>query len=442
MAAADAPSSSPARTVYRGARWPGDVAVVDGRIVAVGSVPSGPGDVDIDCTGTVITAGLVNTHHHLYQWMTRGWASGCDLFTWLTTLYPVWGRLDVEDIHAAALVGLSELAMTGCTTAADHHYLVPHGDDAVFDAIVEAARQVGIRLHLSRGSMDLSEKDGGLPPDHVVEELDAILASTERVIADHHDGEMVSVVVAPCSPFSVTGELMVASAELARRHGLKMHTHLAETMEENEHCLERFGRRPLAQLEEWGWIGPDIWVAHGIWFDDDEVRRLGAAGTGVAHCPSSNARLAAGMCRVTDLRAAGAPVGLGVDGVASNEIGGLFPELRQSLFTARLRSLDATCFDHLDALAIGSAGGAACLGRDDIGTLEVGKRADFAVWGTDDIADIADPLVGLVFGPDRRVDRLVVGGRSVVEGGALVGVDLAEAHRRLAQRASRLWEHA
>ena len=427
------------RTVYRGARWPGDLAVAGGRIVGVGEVAHQAGDVEIDCSGSVITAGFVNTHHHLYQWMTRGWASGCDLFSWLTTLYPVWGRLDVEDVHAAALVGLAELAMSGCTTAADHHYLVPRGDDSVFDAIVDAAATVGIRLHLSRGSMDLSEKDGGLPPDHVVESIDSILASTERVIAAHHDGEMVNVVVAPCSPFSVSGDLMVESAALARRHGLQLHTHLAETMDENQHCLERFGRRPLAQLREWGWTGPDVWVAHGIWFDDDEVATMGATGTGVAHCPSSNARLAAGMCRTTDLRSAGAPVGLGVDGVASNEIGGLFPELRQSLFTARLRSLDATCFDHLDALSMASEDGARCLGRADIGALEVGRRADFAVWSTEDIADIADPLVGLVFGPDRRVDRLVVGGRAVVQGGALVGVDLTAAHRRLAQRASRLW---
>ena len=240
------------RLVLRGARHPGDVAIVDGRIVGVGTIASEPGDEVVRCDGDIITAGLVNTHHHLYQWMTRGRAVGCDLFGWLVELYPVWGRLSVDDVRAAALVGLGELAATGCTTASDHHYLVPRGDDTVFDAIVDAARQVGIRLHLSRGSMDLGESRGGLPPDHVVEDRDAILASTESVIARHHDGEMVHVTVAPCSPFSVTPELMVESAELARRHGLRLHTHLCETVEEQQHCLERFGRRPVEMLDEWG----------------------------------------------------------------------------------------------------------------------------------------------------------------------------------------------
>lgn len=428
------------RLVIRGARWPGDVAVADGRVVAVGTVEPEPGDTVVRVDGDIVTAGLINTHHHLYQWMTRGRAIGCNLFDWLTTLYPVWGRLDVDDVHAAALVGLGELAATGCTTAFDHHYLVPRGDDAVFDAIVDAARTVGVRLHLSRGSMDLSEKDGGLPPDHVVEERDAILASTERIIAEHHDGEMVSVVVAPCSPFSVTGELMVESAELARRHGLRLHTHLCETIDEQEHCLERFGRRPTEQLAEWGWIGDDVWVAHGIHFDDDEIAILGAAGTGVAHCPSSNARLAAGMCRVTDLRAAGVPVGLGVDGVASNEVGGLFPELRQALYTARLRTLQPDALMPPEVLELGTRGGAACLGRPDLGRLEVGAAADLAVWPGDDLGDIADPLTGLVMGPDRRVRHLFVAGRQVVADGALVGTDLAAAHRRLAERARRLWD--
>ena len=268
-----------------------------------------PGDEVIRCDGDLVTAGLVNTHHHLYQWMTRGRCVGCDLFGWLVELYPVWGRLDVADVRAAALVGLAELALTGCTTAADHHYLVPRGDDTVFDAIVDAARTVGIRLHLARGSMDLGESRGGLPPDHVVEDIDAILASTESVIARHHDGERVVVTVAPCSPFSVTPELMRESAALARRHGLRLHTHLAETVDEERDVLERFGRRPVDLLDDLGWIDGDVWVAHGIHFDDAEVARLGAAGTGVAHCPSSNARLGAGMCRVVDLEAAGRPWG-------------------------------------------------------------------------------------------------------------------------------------
>ena len=428
------------RLVLRGARHPGDVAIVDGRIVGVGTIASEPGDAVVRCDGDIITAGLVNTHHHLYQWMTRGRAVGCDLFGWLVELYPVWGRLSVDDVRAAALVGLGELAATGCTTASDHHYLVPRGDDTVFDAIVDAARQVGIRLHLSRGSMDLGESRGGLPPDHVVEDRDAILASTESVIARHHDGEMVHVTVAPCSPFSVTSGLMVESAELARRHGLRLHTHLCETVEEQQHCLERFGRRPVEMLDEWGWLGDDVWLAHGIHIDDDEMARLGSAGTGVAHCPSSNARMAAGMCRVTDLRAAGCPVGLGVDGVASNEVGGLFAEMRQALYTARLRELRPDALMPADVLEMGTLGGARCLGMDDVGSLEVGMRADLAVWPGDDIADIADALTALVLGPDRRVRHLFVDGRTVVVDGEVAGTDLAAAHRDLAARSRRLWD--
>ena len=428
------------RLVLRGARHPGDVAIADGRIVGMGTIAPEPGDEVVRCDGDIVTAGLVNTHHHLYQWMTRGRAVGCDLFGWLVELYPVWGRLSVDDVRAAALVGLGELAATGCTTASDHHYLVPRGDDTVFDAIVDAARQVGIRLHLSRGSMDLGESRGGLPPDHVVEDRDAILASTESVIARHHDGEMVHVTVAPCSPFSVTSGLMVESAELARRHGLRLHTHLCETVEEQEHCLERFGRRPVEMLDEWGWLGDDVWLAHGIHIDDDEMARLGSAGTGVAHCPSSNARMAAGMCRVTDLRAAGCPVGLGVDGVASNEVGGLFGEMRQALYTARLRELRPDALMPADVVEMGTRGGARCLGMDDVGSLEVGMRADLAVWPGEDLGDMVDALTALVLGPDRRVRHLFVEGRTVVADGEVAGTDLAAAHRDLAERSRLLWE--
>ena len=428
------------RLVLRGARHPGDVAIADGRIVGMGTIAPEPGDEVVRCDGDIVTAGLVNTHHHLYQWMTRGRAVGCDLFGWLVELYPVWGRLSVDDVRAAALVGLGELAATGCTTASDHHYLVPRGDDTVFDAIVDAARQVGIRLHLSRGSMDLGESRGGLPPDHVVEDRDAILASTESVIARHHDGEMVHVTVAPCSPFSVTSGLMVESAELARRHGLRLHTHLCETVEEQEHCLERFGRRPVEMLDEWGWLGDDVWLAHGIHIDDDEMARLGSAGTGVAHCPSSNARMAAGMCRVTDLRAAGCPVGLGVDGVASNEVGGLFGEMRQALYTARLRELRPDALMPADVVEMGTRGGARCLGMDDVGSLEVGMRADLAVWPGEDLGDMVDALTALVLGPDRRVRHLFVEGRTVVADGEVAGTDLAVAHRDLAERSRLLWE--
>ncbi len=264
------------RTVLRGARWPGDIALPDGYIVAVGSVEPEPGDVDVRVDGDLITAGLVNTHHHFYQWMTRGWAFDCTLFGWLTTLYPVWAQLTPEDVEAAAAVAMGELALTGCTTAADHHYVVPGGDDSVFDAIAAAARTIGIRAHIARGSMDLGQSRGGLPPDSVVEDLDDILASTQAVYERLHDGELISVTVAPCSPFSVTTELMTESAALARSLGLRLHTHLAETLDEERGCLERFGKRPMAVLDDLGWIADDVWVAHGIHFDDAEVERLGS----------------------------------------------------------------------------------------------------------------------------------------------------------------------
>ncbi len=432
-------AQNPGRVVLRGGRWPGDLALAGGRIVAVGEVSPQPGDEIVRCDGDIITAGLVNTHHHLYQWMTRGRADGCDLFSWLVTLYPIWGQLDPSDVGAAARVGLAELALSGATTVFDHHYVVPRGDDTVFDAIVEAAGEVGVRLALSRGSMDLGESEGGLPPDHLVENRDDIGASTERLAAQYHDDEWVSIVVAPCSPFSVSTGLMVEAAELARRLGLRLHTHLVETLEEQQHCLERFGRRPVEVLDGWGWMGSDVWLAHGIHLENAEMARLGAAGVGVAHCPSSNARIAAGMCPVVGLRGAGSPVGLGVDGVASNEVGGLFPELRQALYTARQREARADALMPQDVLEMATVGGAACLGRSaELGRLEVGMAADIAVWPAGDLADIADPETALVLGPDRRVRHLFVGGRQVVTDGELAGLNLRAAHRELARRAARL----
>jgi cytosine/adenosine deaminase-related metal-dependent hydrolase len=427
------------RTVLRGARWPGDIAIRDGWIEAVGDVRTEADDRVLDVAGDIVTAGLVNTHHHLYQWLTRGRAVDRDLFGWLTELYPVWARIDAEDVHAAALVGLGELALTGCTTAADHHYLVPGGDEAVFDALGEAARTVGIRLHLARGSMDLGTSQGGLPPDHVVEDRDTILASTAAVADRWHDGERIVVTVAPCSPFSVTPELMTESAALARSRGLRLHTHLAETIDEQHDCLARFGCRPVELMEDLGWIADDVWVAHAVHLDDREVARLGAAGVGVAHCPSSNGRLGTGLCRVPDLLAAGVPVGLGVDGVASNEVGGLFPELRQALYTARQQTGRADALRPDDVLRLATEGGAACLGRDDLGRLAPGQRADVVVWPAEDLADVPGPIDGLVLGPDRRARSVLVGGEPVVHEGALVGTDHAANQRELARRARRLW---
>jgi len=427
------------RKVLRGARWPGEVAIEAGRITEIGSVSPHPGDELISCEGGIITAGLINTHHHLYQWLTRGRAIGCDLFGWLQELYPTWARISVEDVGAAATVGLAELALSGATTVADHHYVVPRGDDSVFDAIAQAGRRVGVRLHLSRGSMDLGESAGGLPPDDVVEDTEAILASTESVAARLHDGDRVSVVVAPCSPFSVTTELMKQSAALARRLGLRLHTHLAETVDEERDCLARFGGRPFDVVDELGWVGDDVWFAHAIHLDASEVARLGAAGAGVAHCPSSNGRLGSGLCPVRDLVDAGASVGLGVDGAASNEAGALMPEVKQALFFARIRAGRADSFSPGQALELGTAGGGRCLGRPDLGRLEVGAPADVAVWAADDIADIADPIAGLVLGPARQVRHLFVGGDAIVADGALRHLDLREAHAELARRARRLW---
>ncbi len=432
-------TSGGARLVIRGARWPGDIAVRDGLIEAVGSVQPEPGDDVLRVDGDIVTAGLVNTHHHLYQWATRGWAVDDNLFGWLTTLYPVWSRLGPDDVHAAALVGLSELALSGCTTAADHHYIVPRGDDSVFDRLADAAGQVGVRLHLARGSMDLGESDGGLPPDSVVEDTDKILASTEQVHARLHDGERIVVTVAPCSPFTVTPRLMTESAALARRLGLRMHTHLAETLDEERDTLARYGVRPVELMQQFGWIADDVWLAHGIHFDDAEIALLGATGTGVAHCPSSNARLGSGICRVSDLTAAGAPVGLGVDGVASNEAGGLFTEIRQALFASRQRTGEPASMGVADALDLATRGGARCLGRDDIGALEPGKRADIAIWPGDDVQDIPDPVAALALGPDRKVRHLLVQGEAVVTDGELTGVDLRAARHELARRSRGLW---
>jgi cytosine/adenosine deaminase-related metal-dependent hydrolase len=427
------------RTVLRGARWPGDVAMDGGRITAVGSVPEEPGDQILRVDGDIITAGLINTHHHFYQWMTRGWAFDCTLFGWLTTLYPVWARLTPEDVEAASAVALGELALSGCTTAADHHYVVPGGDDSVFDAIARPARRIGIRAHIARGSMDLGQSKGGLPPDSVVEELDAILASTQSVYERLHDGERITITVAPCSPFSVTPELMSESAALARRLGVRLHTHLAETLDEEESCLERFGKRPLELLDDLGWIASDVWIAHGIHFNDEEVARLGETGTGIAHCPSSNSRLGSGIARVVDLTAAGAPVGLGVDGVASNEIGTLFPEMRMALFLARQRDMAATTFAPADAVVLATEGGARCLGRDDVGRLEPGFRADVVVWPGEDLADVLDPIAGLVLGPERSARHVFVDGEPVVSYGHLVNADIADLRAELARRVRRIW---
>ncbi len=403
--------------------------VVDGdRIVAVGAGPAPAAALEgarrVDGRGCLATPGLVNCHHHLYQWITRGLAQQATLFEWLSELYPVWAGLDAELELAAARAGLAALLTSGCSTSTDHHYVFPAGGGDLLAAEVAAAAGLGIRFHPCRGSMDLGRSRGGLPPDEIVEDRDAVLAATEAAIDRWHDpspGSMLRIAVAPCSPFSVTGELMEESAALARRRGVRLHTHLAETLDEEAYCRERFGRAPVEYLDDLGWLGDDVWLAHCVHLDGPSVRRFGDSGTAVAHCPSSNARLGAGMAPLPDLLGAGVPVGLGVDGAASNESGQLGPELRQALLVARLRGGPAALTAR-QALALGTSGGARCLGRrDELGSLEQGKLADVALWRLDDLghADVADPVAALVLGPPARVELLLVGGQAVVEGGEL-----------------------
>jgi cytosine/adenosine deaminase-related metal-dependent hydrolase len=411
----------------------GHLVVRDGRIAAVGPGPANvtTGDVRrIDGRGCLLTPGLVNTHHHLYQWATRGYAPQGTLFEWLVELYPVWARVTPEVVSAAAAAGLAWLATSGATTTTDHHYIFPAEHPEILDSTVEAAGRIGLRFHPCRGSMDLGESAGGLPPDHVVESREAILHATAAAVERHHDpapDAMVRVAVAPCSPFSVSEELLTESAALARQLGVRLHTHLAETLDEEEFCRKRHGVSPVEYLDRLGWIADDVWLAHAIHLAPDEVDRLGATGTGVAHCPSSNARLGAGIAPVRALLDAGAPVGLGVDGAASQEAGRMVDELRQALYAARLRGGPAALTPR-EALAAATMGGARCLGRaDEIGSLEPGKLADLALWRVDGLAHagMTDPVAALVLGSAPPLELLAVGGRVVVERGELRTADPA-----------------
>jgi cytosine/adenosine deaminase-related metal-dependent hydrolase len=411
----------------------GWVLIENGLVGAVGDGAPPAADERIDLGGAVLAPGLVNTHHHLYQTLTRAQAQQADLFTWLKTLYPIWARLDGEAEYAAARTGLAELALTGCTTAFDHHYVFPQGQPDVIDALIQAASELGLHLVIGRGSMDLGESKGGLPPDSLVEDTDTILEETERLV-----GRGVEVAVSPCSPFSVTKELMRESAELARRRGLTLHTHLAETVEEDAYCRELFGLSPVEYLEELGWLADDVWCAHCVHLSPDEVQRFADTGTGVAHCPTSNLRLGAGFAPVRAMVDVGVRVGIGVDGSASNERGDLFLEVKQALLVARGRH-GPHAMTAREALRRGTRGGASVLRRDDIGSLEPGKRADLAVWPLDglELAGAADPVAGLVFAGPHRVDRLFVGGEEIVREGRLVRADeeeIARQHRVQARR--------
>jgi cytosine/adenosine deaminase-related metal-dependent hydrolase len=415
----------------------GWILAEDGLVEAVGDGERPEADAVEDLGGAVVTPGLVNTHHHLWQNLTRARAQQANLFGWLKALYPVWAAIDGEAEYAAARAGLAELARSGCTTVFDHHYLFPPGVTGLLEAEILAARELGVRIVAARGSMDLGEAAGGLPPDAVVERRDDVLAATEHA-AGLADGAAVELAVAPCSPFSVTRELMADSAELARRLGLRLHTHLAETVEEEEYCRELYGCTPVEYLEQLGWLAEDVWCAHCVHLSDADVATFGDRDVGVAHCPTSNMRLGAGIAPVRQLLDAGVRVGLGVDGSASNERGDLFHEVKQALLAARARG-GPEALTARDALRLGTRGGASVLGRDDIGELSPGKRADLAVWPTDalELGGADDLLAGLIFSGPHRADRVYVGGEAIVRDGHLVRADeeeIALEHRRQAER--------
>ena len=411
----------------------GGLVIEDGRIselLAAGQAPALPCDQVFDAREHVVLPGLINTHHHFYQTLTRAWAPVVNqpLFPWLKTLYPVWARLTPAKLELASQVALAELLLSGCTTAADHHYLFPEGLDHAIDVQVEAVRKLGMRAMLTRGSMSLGEKDGGLPPQQTVQQGEVILADSQRLIHSYHergDGARIQIALAPCSPFSVTPEIMRASAELAEELDVRLHTHLAETLDEEDFCLQRFGLRTVDYLDSVGWLGPRTWLAHGIHFNPDEIVRLGAAGTGICHCPSSNMRLASGICPTVDLEAAGATVGLGVDGSASNDASNMILEARQALYLQRLR-YGAELITPQRALGWATQGSAKLLGRSDIGELAVGKQADLALFKLDELrfSGSHDPLSALLLCGADRADRVMVGGQWRVIDGQIEGLDV------------------
>lgn len=433
----------------------GGLFVRDGFIEQVGPTSELPQEADevLDLSGHILLPGLINTHHHFYQTLTRVVpdAQNGNLFNWLTTLYPIWARMRPEHIQVSAQTALAELALSGCTAASDHLYLFPNGSS--LDDEIQAGQEVGIRLHASRGSMSLGQSKGGLPPDSVVEEEDYILKDSQRLIEQYHDprpGSMLQIVLAPCSPFSVTAELMKESAILARQYGVRLHTHLAETQDEEAFCLEKFGHRPVAYMETLGWVGDDVWFAHSVHVKQDEIDVYAHTGCGVAHCPTSNMRLASGIAPVLEMRRAGVKVGLGVDGSASNDGSHMLEEVRQAMLVARLRaglhgaSLSTSEAEPLmtarQSLEIATRGGAAVLGRKDIGSLEAGKCADFFAIRLDRLdyaGALHDPVAAVVFCAPVRADYTVVGGKQVVRQGQLQTVDLpnlVEKHNRLARQ--------
>ncbi len=420
----------------------GGIFVRDNVIAQVGATETLPQTADqiINARDMVILPGLVNTHHHLYQTLTRAVpkAQNAVLFDWLKTLYPIWANLTSDAVYTSALVGLAELMLSGCTTAADHLYLVPNG--ASHDNEIRAAAELGIRFHPTRGSMSLGESQGGLPPDRVVQDKETILRDSRRVIETFHDAKpysMCRVGLAPCSPFSVTEDLMLESARLARAYNVRLHTHLAETMDEENFCIERFGKRPVEYAESLEWLGGDVWFAHSVWVNDAEIAHYARTGTGVAHCPSSNMLLGSGIAPIRKMINAGVQVGLGVDGSASNDASHMLHEPRQAMLLARVNG-DVKAMSARDALELATLGGAKVLGRDDIGSLEVGKAADFIGIHLNRLnyAGSHDPVAAILFCDTPRVDISVINGRVVIQDGNLLTLDLppvVERHNKIAR---------
>ncbi len=420
----------------------GGMYVVDNVVRQVGPSDGLPPDADevIDARGMVVLPGLVNTHHHLYQSLTRAVpaAQDAELFDWLRTLYPIWAGLTGEAVHVSALIALGELVLSGCTTVADHLYIYPN--DSTIDDEIRAAHQLGVRFHPSRGSMSLGKSKGGLPPDSVVEDEAAILADCDRAVEEHHDPDrysMCRIVIAPCSPFSVTPDLMRASAAFARERDLTLHTHVAETEDEETYCMREFGMSPVDLMRKLDWVGPDVWWAHCVTLNQDEISIMAQTGTGVAHCPNSNMRLGSGIAPIRGLVDAGVRVGLAVDGSASNDSGHMLAEARQAMLLQRVQH-GAMAMSAEEALWLGTRGGAAVLGRDDIGCLAPGMAADFIAIRLEHLTFAgaqADPLAALLFCAPPNVDLSVINGKVVVRDGELLGLNLPATivdHNRLA----------
>ena len=414
------------------------------ELIPAGGEPSMPCDAVFDARDLVLLPGLINTHHHFYQTLTRAWAPvvNVPLFPWLKQLYPIWARLDAEALALASKVAMAELLLSGCTTTTDHHYLFPQGMEEAIDVQVDVVGELGMRAVLTRGSMSLGEDDGGLPPRHTVQQAETILRDSERLIKRYHqrgEGAWLQIALAPCSPFSVTTEIMRDSAQLAQQEDVRLHTHLAETLDEENFCLQRFGLRTVDYLESVGWLNDRTWLAHGIHFDEREIQRLGRAGVGVCHCPVSNMRLASGMCPTVDLENAGAAVGLGVDGSASNDASNIMYEARQALYLQRLR-YGAEAITPQRVLGWATNGSAKLIGRSDIGEIAVGKQADLALFAQDELrfSGSHDPISALLLCGAEKAEHVMVGGNWRVTNGNIVGLDVADLISRHTKAAKKL----